>query len=78
MKKFRYGRPVEAAQGTQWFTVEAESRAEADAKAKRGEMQYEDEEVEVTELGKPEFVEEVAGSEGYPVVTHLSFKEVAK
>lgn len=56
--KYRLTCAVTSAHGAQTFTVEASSPAEAIAKHKRGESDFEAEEVEVMGLGEPD-VEEV-------------------
>lgn len=55
--KYRIDCGVKSARGWQSFTVEAGSKEEALRKHAEGESEYLDEEVEVTELEKPQVFE---------------------
>lgn len=56
MKKYQIQTVVEAASGTQLWSVVAESEAEALAKFKQGLGEFVEEEVEVTQLGEPHVI----------------------
>lgn len=51
--KYRITREIEQSNGTQTWIVEANSKEEAIKNYNAGEGEFEAEEVEVTELGKP-------------------------
>jgi hypothetical protein len=57
MKKYRITVPVTRASGWQTYTVKAESITEALIAHQNGDSDFEDEELEVTNLGEPEVEE---------------------
>lgn len=57
-KSYLISTNVENASGWQYWRVEATSREEAIELHKKGESEFEWEEVEVTDLGEPEVIEE--------------------
>lgn len=58
MKSFTIACSVNRVQGHQYFIVDAKTRDEAIKKFKAGESKFDYEEIEVTELGEPEVIED--------------------
>lgn len=58
MKRYLYEQIVEEASGNQVFYVDAETKEDADAIISDGGGEIYSEEIEVTNLGKPEFIGE--------------------
>lgn len=67
MSKYRVAANIERASGTQYWTVEADNPEEALLKHKKGESEFEFEELEVTELSDPELadVEDISDEPGH-------------
>lgn len=51
--KYRIATTIEAAHGTQWWAVDADSPEEALRLHNAGESKFDEEEIEVTELAEP-------------------------